>query len=281
MKRTVLDFGFVGLLAVALVGGCSSSGGSVSGSGGNNGSGGNSSSGGSNGSGGSSSGGSHGSGGSTSSGGSNGSGGSSSGSGGSSSGSGGDSGSGSGGSGTTACAAASGDGIQDFDSTGITGTIYAGAQTGLSMPTFTSSGSLQIMFDTGVPTMMYPYAYVGLPFNNCVDASQYQSVTFNVSGTLSTGCTIQFSIVDKEHNKVSDGGTCTLDNCYPGGYIFTLPSSATDVTVKFSDQPQGGADASAAAVDPTQLKGIQWQVNPDATNGCTGMVTIDNIKFGN
>ena len=181
----------------------------------------------------------------------------------------------------SACGAVTTDSIQDFASTGLTGTIYAGAQTGLMMPSYTSTGSLQIMFDTGVPTMMYPYAYLGLPFTSCVDASKYTGVTFNVSGTLSTGCTIQFSAVDKEHNKVSDGGTCTLDNCYPGGYIFTLPSSASDVTVKFSDQPAGGADPSAASVDPTQLKGIQWQVNPDMTNGCTGMVTIDNIKFSN
>jgi hypothetical protein len=121
---------------------------------------------------------------------------------------------------------------------------------------------------------------VGLPFNmSCVDVSQYTGVSFTISGTLSDGCTIQFSTTDAEHNLVSDGGTCTLASCYPSAYIFTLPSDPTDMTVKFTQQTGGGADPSAAAVDPTQVKGVQWQVNPPAMGMCMGTVTIDNVKL--
>lgn len=286
MKRSVLDFGLVGLLGLALAAGCSSSGGSTSGSGGNqgnNGSGGNSSSsGGSTGSGGSS----NGSGGSTSSGGSNGSGGSSSGSGGSSSGSGGDSGSGSGGSSGSSCAAPSADLITDFGSgTYPVGMPYFGAESDLTPPKVTvADGSMTIMLDSGTSTMMYPYAYVGLPFNACVDGSSYKGVKFNISGTLSDGCTIQFSTVDKEHNTVANNGTCDPANtsgnsCYASSKVFTLTSDATDVTINFLDQSGGGAASDAAVVDPTQILGIQWQLNPPAMGACTAMVTIKNVSF--
>ncbi|HEY4185869.1 MAG TPA: hypothetical protein VGP07_12425 [Polyangia bacterium] len=276
MKRTLLGFGLASLVAVAFTAGCSSSGSSVSGSGGSNGNGSggsnNSGSGGSNnnGSGGSS----NGSGGSNS----NGSGGSnSSGSGGSSS-SGGSDGSGSGGA-AAACVAPSAALIDDFSTGGPT--PYLGADMGLTAPTVdTSSGALVITFATGMASTMYPYAYVGLGLPACTDASAYTSVTFNISGTLSDGCTIQFSAVDKEHNLVKDGGTCTASSCYASSKVFTLSSSATDVTVNFLDQSGGGADASAAVVDPTQLTGVQWQINVPATgDGCTGTVTIDNVTF--
>jgi len=156
---------------------------------------------------------------------------------------------------------------------------YMGAQSGLTMPTVTTDGSLVITLDTGVPTMMYPYAFVGLGFKACFNASEYKGVTFKASGTLNTGCTIQFSTVDKEHNKVADGGTCTETACYASSKLFTLASSPTDVTVNFLDQTGGGADPSAEVVDPTQVTAIQWQVNPDATAGCKGTITIDDIKF--
>ena len=262
MKRTVLDFGLVGLLGLALAAGCSSSGGSTSGSGGSqgNGSGGNSSSGGSNGSGGSS----NGSGGSTSSGGSTGSGGSS----------------------ATACAAATGDLITDFGSgTAQVGMPYFGADTGLNKPVVdTSGGALTIMLDSGTATTMYPYAYVGLPFNACTDASAYKGVKFNISGTVSSGCTVQFSTVDKEHNTVANNGTCdpttaTNMSCYASSMVFTLSSDPTDVTVNFADQTGGGADPSAAVVDPAQVLNVQWQFNVPAMGSCTAMVTIKNVSF--
>ncbi len=97
---------------------------------------------------------------------------------------------------------------------------------------------------------MYPYLGVGYPFNACVNASAYTGVKFNISGTLTTGCTIQFSVVDKQHSTVANNGTCTEANCYASAKIFPLPATATDVTVLFSEQTGGGAAVGAAAGRP-------------------------------
>jgi hypothetical protein len=201
----------------------------------------------------------------------------------------------SGGGGTTgaACTAVPAGGlISDFSgadggsSTGgvALGTPYSGADSnGSSAPTAsTSTGALVLSFNTGISTNMYPYAYYGLPFAACVDASAFTGVKFSVSGSLSTGCTIQFSTIDKEHNTVANNGTCTATSCYASAKGFTLSSTATDVTIKFADQTGGGTNPGAAVVDPTMITGIQWQVNPvggEAGSSCVGMVTIDNITF--
>jgi hypothetical protein len=266
----IRKWAFVGLLSLGLASiGCASNNNST-GTGGSNGSGGSSSTG-SGGKGGSSS---------TGSGGS-----SSTGSGGSSStGSGGSSSTGSGGS-TVACATPTADLITDFGSgTYPVGAPYKGADTGLTVPTVdTSGGNLAITLATGAPTTMYPYAYIGLPFNACVDASAYTGVKFTASGTLNTGCTIQFSVVDKEHSTTTNNGTCT-GSCYASAKVFTLPSSPATVMIAFTDQTGGGTGSSttAAAVDPMNILNVQWQLNVptgDASGGCTGNVVIDDVSF--
>jgi hypothetical protein len=176
----------------------------------------------------------------------------------------------------------------DAGTAAFIGGPYAGAQPGLTSPTFdTTSGALVMTFNTGMASMMYPYAYVGLPFNSCANASAYTGIKFSASGTLSAGCTIQFSTIDKEHIPVAmAGGLCTAaTGCYPSALIFALAPTATDVTIKFADQTGGGTDTGNAVVDPTKITGIQWQVNPvnpmagDAGSSCAGSVTIDNITF--
>jgi len=118
---------------------------------------------------------------------------------------------------------------------------YKGADKDLTVPTADpSSGALVININTGVPTTMYPYAYVGLSFNGCVDASAFTGVKFTASGTLSAGCSIQFSTVDKEHSTVGNNGTCTETNCYASSKVFPLPATPTDTTVLFLDQTGGG-----------------------------------------
>ncbi len=192
-----------------------------------------------------------------------------------------------------ACATvAAGSKIADFTVDGgaasglALGTLYASVDTGLTMPTFSpSTGALVINYATGMPTTMYPYVAVGVPFAACANASASTGIKFNISGTLSAGCTIQFSAIDKEHLTVMNMGTCVGTSCYPSSKAFPLPATATDVTVLFTDQANGGMDPGAAALDPTKLTGIQWQVNPvgammgDAGTGCTGTITIDNVTF--
>ena len=90
------------------------------------------------------------------------------------------------------------------------GTFYATMDTGLTAPTFsTSTGALVINYATGIPTTMYPYVGVGVPFAACANASAFTGIKFNISGTLSAGCSIQFSAIDKGHLTSINRGTCT------------------------------------------------------------------------
>ena len=187
-----------------------------------------------------------------------------------------------------ACPATPAAAIVDFSADAAAaqvGAPYKGADTGLTAPTVsTTSGALVVTVATGPASTMYPYAYVGLPFNACVDASTYTGVTFTASGTLSAGCSIQFSVVDKEHSTTTNNGTCTETNCYASSKIFPLPATPTPVTIKFADQTGGGAATTAAPVDPTEILNIQWQLNVPAgadAGGCTGSFTIDNVAFSN
>src|SRR5580704_3879694 len=186
--------------------------------------------------------------------------------------------------GTVACAAASAALITNFAVDGgaaQVGKPYLGAAATLTAPTASAAtGALVMTFATGAATATDNYAYVGLPFNACVDASTYTGVTFNISGTLSAGCTIQSSTVDKEHSATTNGGTCTAANCYASDAIFTLPATAMDVSVPFSTQTGGGAAVGAAVVDPTEILNVQWQINVP-TAGCTGTVTVNNVSFTN
>jgi hypothetical protein len=185
--------------------------------------------------------------------------------------------------GGSACAAPVGTVITNFESTGTVGTAYFFEDTGLTRLTAdTAGGSLVLTVNSGVPTTMYPYLGVGYPFNACVNASAYTGVKFKASGTLTAGCTIQFSVVDKQHSTVVNNGTCTESNCYASAKVFPLPATPTDVTVLFSEQSGGGAAVGAAPVDPTGLLNIQWQISPAggaAPAACSGTVTIDDVTF--
>ena len=81
---------------------------------------------------------------------------------------------------------------------------------------------------------------------------------------------------------MANNGTCTESNCYASTKIFPLAGDPTAVTINLTDHTGGGAAATAAAVDPTEILNVQWQVNvpasPDA-GGCTGTFTIDNVAF--
>jgi hypothetical protein len=170
--------------------------------------------------------------------------------------------------------------IADFGADGGTGIAmgqnpftYTGTVTA---PTATvSGGTLNITVDTGMPDGGNTYAGVGVPFPSCFNASSFTGVQFTASGTLNTGCTIQFSLVDETHSSSPPLGACT-GTCYPGASVFTLPATATTVMVPFSSIGAGGP--ATPTVSPEVATGVQWQFNVGAT-GCSGSVTIDNITF--
>jgi N-acetylneuraminic acid mutarotase len=170
--------------------------------------------------------------------------------------------------------------ITSFDTaSSLVDSPYTGADVGLTSPTIsTASGALVITLDTGEPTTTYPYAFVGLPFNSCTGAGAYRGVKFKASGTLSDGCSIRFSAVDKEHAPPANNGTCSVANCYGSSAPFDLPATPTDVTILFASQIGGTADTGVFSVDPAHLLSLQWTVIP-STGGCKGTVTIDDLTF--
>lgn len=181
--------------------------------------------------------------------------------------------------GATGCAVASGALITDFSGAGglSMGMPFTFQDTGLTAPVVsTTASNLSVTFNTGAPTTMYPYAGWGIPFDACNNVSSYTGVKFNISGTLSAGCTIQFSLGDKQHSSSPPLGTCTATSCYPGAKVFTLPATATDVTVLFSEIAAGGP--ATPIVVPAEAIGVQWQLNVPTT-GCMGSVTIDNVTL--
>jgi len=172
--------------------------------------------------------------------------------------------------------------ITDFSGMGGlvgTGAPFTFQDTGLTAPTASiATGALVATFDTGVPTTMYPYAGFGMPFTAVSDVSMFAGVKFKASGTLSTGCTIQFSLADADHSASPPFGTCT-GSCYPGAKIFDLPASATDVTVMFADIGMGGPSTPTNTMKATA---VQWQLNIPAGAApatCSGSVTIDDVNL--
>ena len=162
------------------------------------------------------------------------------------------------------------------------GAVYAYAPASLTKPTTTTAtGPLVVTVATGAETVSTDnYVGFGLPFNACTDASAHTGVKFNIMGTLSAGCTIQFSTVDREHQTIGSSalGACT-SGCYPSSDLFTLPTTATDVTVAFTAQTGGVASPTTApVVDPSEVLDVQWQINVP-TAGCTGTITVNNITF--
>ncbi|HXD25042.1 MAG TPA: hypothetical protein VN609_03875 [Propionibacteriaceae bacterium] len=133
------------------------------------------------------------------------------------------------------------------------------------------------------------YAGAGLFFLSCVNASSFSSVLFTASVTAGsmTGCSWQVQLQTQDQRPTSatspTGGTCNPDagaSCYryPTTTLTAPTTTATTFTEGFTlfNNP-----ASSPIATPTQITGIQWQVN-SANSGagtCTVELRIDNIKF--
>jgi hypothetical protein len=163
-------------------------------------------------------------------------------------------------------------------------------------PTYSIAGNQVNIMDTVQIGASAHFQGFGLYFNgnaagtDCVDGHAYTGIQFDLSGTLiGVGCTMQFSILDSEH---ADPTTSTPVDPKAGGIkgdyapqlaISSLTSNATTIKVPYST-PAGGMPS--AAVDPTKLTGVQWQLSvPVATDGgateCDWNINITNVKFYN
>ena len=257
------------------------------GSGGSSSSGGDSSTGGdSGGSGGSSSGGDRSTGGATSAGGSNSSGGNSGGNGGTSSSGGSTTSSGGGSTGSAGeCTgtAPSDAKITDFsDATGTTsitvgtvGGVFVYPSTGGPTAAI-ADGALHVTASVAASS----YWGFGSYFTNCLDASAYSAVKFNLKGT--TDCPMKFGVnmsVDDKDSGTGKAG-CTGTACYgPNAAIAAsdITTGGKDVTVTF-DAQAGGSPVTTVGSHKAALTGIQWQF-ASSTAACTADVTVDNVTF--
>ena len=134
------------------------------------------------------------------------------------------------------------------------------------------------------------YVGVGIYFNgnangtDCVDATQYTGIKFDVSGSImGTGCTAQYSTNDSAHSAASatDPKAGGPAGSYAPQKALTVSSTVTTVMMPFAgaDAPSGGSPATG--IDKAKLTGAQWQFSIAAgtTNACMVDLIIDNVSF--
>jgi hypothetical protein len=133
------------------------------------------------------------------------------------------------------------------------------------------------------------YAGGGLIFDSCVNASSFTSVTFSASITAGsmTGCAwqVQLETQDQRPSTATNpsGGTCNPDagaSCYRFPTVASLAAPTATATTYTELFTAFNNPSSSTIATPTQVAGIQWQVNSSGGTGtCTVELRIDNIKF--
>jgi hypothetical protein len=137
------------------------------------------------------------------------------------------------------------------------------------------------------------YEGVGLFFNSpyCLDVSAYTGVRFGISGELG-GCTLTFGDNGAGNVSTTDDpsrGECTLSaGCYGPMADISAEVVAADagfvdagtppvvVQVPFASEGHG---APVAALDPSALVTLQWQITAPAGGACRANLTIANVSF--
>jgi hypothetical protein len=177
-------------------------------------------------------------------------------------------------------------------------------------PSFTPSpGFVEVIDNIVISPTQNHYQGFGIYFNgnsdgtDCIDASSYTGVQFDISGTLvGDNCTVQFSINDSEHADSTVLKTAGVDASGPndpkasgpkGAYAPQLQigpmimAATTTIKVPFTgtgtDVPSGGLPADTA-IDTKRIEGVQWQMTtPKMADGgateCDLDVKIANVKF--
>jgi hypothetical protein len=136
------------------------------------------------------------------------------------------------------------------------------------------------------------YSGFGLWFSPCmIDMSQYTGgISFTVSGTTGTSTTISVTVGTSSNtahdptNCNSNVGTCTAASCKAGTATFTVTTTATTVTLPWS-QFTGGAPS--ATVNPAEIIGVNFNLpdpyvyttTPPVATPYAADVTIGDIKL--
>jgi hypothetical protein len=171
---------------------------------------------------------------------------------------------------------------------GLGGTLfsYSGATpSAATVAVDTTAQNLKLNLTVGATG----YAGGGLTFNSCVNAASFTSVQFTAAiaaGSL-TNCTwqVQLQTQDQRDSAATNpsGGTCdaTTTTCYryPAVAGLTAPTAVASTyreTFTLFTNP-----ASSTISTPTQVTGVQWQVNSGSSGAgtCTVELRIDNVIF--
>ncbi len=171
---------------------------------------------------------------------------------------------------------------------GLSGTLfsYSGATpSAATVAVDTSAQNLKLNLTVGATG----YAGGGLTFDSCVNASSFTSIQFTAAITAGslTGCTwqVQLQTQDQRDSTATNpsGGTCnaTTTTCYryPAVTGLTAPTAVASTyreTFTLFTNP-----SSSTISTPTQVTGVQWQVNSGSSGAgtCTVELRIDNIIF--
>jgi hypothetical protein len=146
------------------------------------------------------------------------------------------------------------------------------------------------------PTNQYQgfgiYLNGNAPGTDCVDASSYTGVSFSLSGSLmGTGCTMQFSISDSEHDQIIPGSFDPKAAGPVGSYppqlsITSAELAATPVTIQVpfagTNAPTGGSPL--IPIDTSKLVELLWEMSaPVASDGgaaeCVWNINVSNVRF--
>jgi hypothetical protein len=166
------------------------------------------------------------------------------------------------------------------------GGTFAYPQTG--GPTITIENGGMHVVATSTSMAMAQYWGVGIYFNgndtgtNCVDATQYTGIKFDISGTIGgTMCSGQYAANDSAHSDSTSGNPPDPKAGGPAGSYapqapLTVTTAVATVMMPFTT-PVGGSPATA--IDKSKLTGVQWQFTTAASGTCMVDIIIDNVAF--
>jgi hypothetical protein len=172
------------------------------------------------------------------------------------------------------------------DGDGLDGGVYAYAGTGSTSTAAVDATARNLKLNFSV--VAGNYAGGGVSFDSCVNASTagFTAVQFTAAITAGslTGCVWQVQLQTQDQRATTatnpSGGTCA-SNCYrfPAYAVAGTPSATPMPFVA----PFSGFNnpASSTIAAPTQVVGLQWQVNSgnSGTGTCTVELRIDDVKF--
>jgi hypothetical protein len=171
------------------------------------------------------------------------------------------------------------------NSDGLSGSTFGylgGSTTAPPVAVDTTAGNLKMNLTVGANG----YAGGGILFNQCVNASGFNTLSFSAvvtAGSL-TNCTwlVQLQTQDQRPTDAMNpsGGTCVKSStnpCYGSPAVNNLAAPGT--TGMTYTEPFTMFTPMTTIPMATQVVGVQWQVNGGTAAGCTVELRVDNIKF--